>query len=140
VRTTSTATLRPSDVDYTPAPPAPAPPGPPPGWDLPSTNGSTGTNNPPAAIPPASPIDPTSRQGEHDTYKKRCTEQPPGGLSPCALAKWKLQRNIDCKNLMQAWDNKWFPGRHAQSINELNKGIEKLTKWIRDNCKNNDCK
>jgi hypothetical protein len=32
-------------------------------------------------------------------------------LSPCDLARWKLQRNQDSRSMRQAWDDKWSPGR-----------------------------
>lgn len=55
-------------------------------------------------------------------------------LAPCALAKWKLKRNMDCKKLRQRWDGRWQPGRHKKDIENLKRSIEKLKKWIAENC------
>jgi RHS repeat-associated protein len=74
------------------------------------------------------------RQREYDAYKKRCNEPPPNGLSPCDLARWKLRRNMDCRNMRRAWDDKWQPGRHQNDIDNLVRGILNLEDWIRKNC------
>jgi hypothetical protein len=75
------------------------------------------------------------RQVEYKSYKARCNQSPPPGLNPCDLARWKLQRNKDCRNLRQAWDDKWLPGRHQKDIQNLDQGIKNLEDWIRRNCK-----
>lgn len=74
-------------------------------------------------------------QQEHDAYHKRCDEAPPQGLDPCQLAKWKLQRNIDCRDLRKAWDDNYMPGRHANDIANLDHAIANLEAWIKKNCK-----
>jgi RHS repeat-associated protein len=98
---------------------------------------------PPSPKPPAAPStspDPSAqRQNEYEKYKKRCNEPAPPGLDPCALARWMLQRNVDCRNMRKAWDDKWYPGRHTNDINNLDIGIQRLKDWIAKNCKN-DCK
>ena len=76
---------------------------------------------------------------DYNAYKNRCNQPPPPGLSPCALARWKLQRNMDCRNMRQAWDDKWMPGRQASDIQNLNQSIANLEAWIRKNCKD-ECK
>ncbi|MEH6462281.1 hypothetical protein, partial [Chitinimonas sp. JJ19] len=78
--------------------------------------------------------DPAAR-AEYDAYKARCNQSPPPGMDPCALAQWKLRRNKDCRNMRQGWDDKWLPGRHADDILNLDRGIQKLEQWIADNCK-----
>jgi hypothetical protein len=74
------------------------------------------------------------RQVEYKSYKARCGQSPPPGLNPCDLARWKLQRNKDCRNLRQAWDDKWQPGRHLNDIENLDRGIRNLEEWIQRNC------
>ena len=75
-----------------------------------------------------------TRQAEHDAYKAVCNQSPPPGLDPCALAKWKRNRNQQCTNMRQAWDDKWQPGRHAKDIDNLRRSLETLDEWIRCNC------
>ena len=74
------------------------------------------------------------RQIEYKSYKARCGQSPPPGLNPCDLARWKLQRNKDCRNLRQAWDDKWQPGRHRNDIENLDRSIKNLEEWIKGNC------
>ncbi len=76
------------------------------------------------------------RQQEYEAYKERCKQQPPPSCkNPCDLARWKLQRNIDCRRMRQEWDDKWQPGRHADDIANLDRSIKNLQDWIRKNCK-----
>jgi hypothetical protein len=79
------------------------------------------------------------KQRDYENYKNRCNEQPPPGLDPCALASWQLQRNTDCRNMRQAWDDKWMPGRHANDIDNLDRSIQNLKNWIDQNCRKHDC-
>lgn len=79
--------------------------------------------------------DARERQSEYNDYKRRCNERPPSGLDKCAEARWKLQRNKDCRDMRQAWDDKWQPGRHAGDVENLNQGIKNLEEWIKCNCK-----
>ena len=74
------------------------------------------------------------KRSDYQNYKQRCNEPPPPGLDKCAEAKWKLQRNKDCRSMRQAWDDKWQPGRHANDIRNLDRSIEKLQSWIDQNC------
>jgi RHS repeat-associated protein len=75
-----------------------------------------------------------TREAEHAAYKAVCNQSPPPGLDPCSEAKWKRNRNQQCMNMRQAWDDKWQPGRHAKDIDNLKRAIEKLDEWIRSNC------
>ncbi|ECI6612508.1 RHS repeat protein [Salmonella enterica subsp. enterica] len=77
---------------------------------------------------------PKQRTIDHRAYKQRCNEPPPPGLGDCPLAEWKLNRKKDCRNMRQAWDDKYSPGQHAKDIFDLDKGITKLTKFIEDEC------
>ena len=71
---------------------------------------------------------------EYENYKNRCNEQPPKNESQCDTARWKLERNKDCRDMRSDWDNKWYPGRHTKDIMDLDRGIPKLEKWIKRNC------
>lgn len=74
---------------------------------------------------------------ERESYKKRCTERPPPGLSYCDELRWKLQRNKDCKAMREAFGKKWFgdnePG-HVKAIKDLNTGIKSLEDEIASKC------
>lgn len=74
------------------------------------------------------------REAEHKAYKDICNQPPPPGLSPCAEAAWKLNRNRMCRNMRQAWDDKWQPGRHADDIRLLDVAIRKLEDFLLNNC------
>jgi RHS repeat-associated protein len=78
--------------------------------------------------------DAAQRQAEYDAYKKRCNETPPPGLDKCEKWRWLLQRNQDCRNMRQAWDDKWQPGRHEGDIRNLDKAIENLKQKIAKEC------
>lgn len=77
---------------------------------------------------------PEARELEHQAYKEVCHQKAPKNLSPCDLAKWKLNRNIQCKQMRIDWDNKWSPGRHANDIENLGTAIRRLENWIINNC------
>jgi len=85
----------------------------------------------PGPTPAPSPSD---RANEYNAYKNRCNQPPPPGLSPCDLARWKLQRNRDCRNMRQSWDDNWMPGRHATDIANLDRSVQNLEAWIKQNC------
>jgi hypothetical protein len=77
----------------------------------------------------------TQRDLDHLEYKKRCDTPEPPGLGACTEKIMKLQRKIDCRDMRWTWDQKYDPGRHANDINNLSKGIEKDQDWIEKNCK-----
>ncbi len=94
-------------------------------------------SHPPAPSPTPQPQPTPSsnpRQEEHDAYKKRCQEPEPPGLDACASRRWNLQRKRDCRDMMQGWDDKWQPGRHAPDIQNLDRGIQNDENWIQKNC------
>jgi RHS repeat-associated protein len=84
--------------------------------------------------PPEPVNDNATRQQEYEAYKRRCNESPPEGLNLCEKARWRLQRNKDCRRMRQQWDDKWQPGRHRRDIENLDRGIKDLEEWIRNNC------
>lgn len=73
-------------------------------------------------------------QAEYKAYKARCSQSAPPGLDLCARKRFELSRNTDCRDMRQAWDDKWLPGRHQQAINELDASVKKLTSWVAKNC------
>jgi hypothetical protein len=91
----------------------------------------------PAPTPSPQPTPAQQKSLEHQAYKRRCTEQPPSGLDRCALWKWKLQRNHDCKRLREEFGKKWYndnePG-HVQAIHELEVSIRTLEENIKRYC------
>ncbi|MBL8299632.1 MAG: RHS repeat protein [Rhodanobacteraceae bacterium] len=85
--------------------------------------------------------DSIAQANDRRAYSKRCTESPPPGLSPCEEARWKLKRNQDCRRMRQSFSDRWHGGpdaSHAGEIENLDRAIEKLENYIRDNCCN-DC-
>ncbi|MBI3563200.1 MAG: RHS repeat-associated core domain-containing protein [Gammaproteobacteria bacterium] len=81
--------------------------------------------------------DVADKSRERKAYKRRCTESPPTGLSPCEEAKWKLQRNKDCKQMRTNFGNKWYgdnEANHQAEIRNLDKSIKDLEEFLRMNC------
>lgn len=73
-------------------------------------------------------------------YKNRCNEKvPPGLTDPCEIAKWKLQRALDCKALRDANTKKWHGGkddRHNPQLHDDNNGaIDRARKAVERHCK-----
>ncbi|WP_125317157.1 RHS element core protein [Escherichia albertii] len=79
-------------------------------------------------------IEAKQRQEEYRKYKDRCNQSPPPNLDLCSEAKWKLSRNKDCRDMRKAWDDKWRPGKHEDSIAQLEAGINKLETFITEEC------
>lgn len=92
-----------------------------------------GEINPPVLSPAA------QRQKDYEAYKYGPCDPnnqiPPGGLSPCEAAKWKLKVVKKCQEMRQDWDDKWQPGRHAQEIDNMSRWIGKLEKVVERVCK-----
>jgi RHS repeat-associated protein len=79
----------------------------------------------------------TQEEIDYQEYKDRCKEPAPAGLGKCGKAIWRLQRNIDCRDMRWRWEDKYkknIPG-HFDQINNLNRGIPNLQDWIDRNCK-----
>jgi RHS repeat-associated protein len=78
------------------------------------------------------------KKQDHDRYHKRCDEPPPTGLTPCELAKWKLQKALDCKKLRDDFADKYYNGAfnkgHQKTMDDLNKTIEYWKAWIDKYC------
>ena len=50
--------------------------------------------------------------------------------SDSSISALKAVYSATCKR----WDDQWQPGRHAKDIALLDRGIEKLEAWIKNNC------
>jgi type VI secretion system secreted protein VgrG len=75
------------------------------------------------------------RQQQHDAYKARCGASVPSNKTKlCDILKWKLERDQDCLNMKKAWDAQWLPGRHANDISNLQRGIYNREKKIKKCC------
>ncbi|MBB6241257.1 RHS repeat-associated core domain-containing protein [Rhodanobacter sp. MP1X3] len=75
--------------------------------------------------------DPAANQ-EWQTYKDQYNEPPPPDLDECAMLRWALAREQALLAGRQAWDAKWWPGRHdqanQQSMNAIRNLEDKLKK------------
>jgi len=89
-----------------------------------------------AAVVANSAANARERQAEYEAYKAVCDQKNPTGLDPCAFARWKFNRNLQCMNMRQQWDDKWMPGRQAKDIADLKRGLKTLEEWIKRNCGN----
>jgi RHS repeat-associated protein len=78
------------------------------------------------------PVD--QRQSDYTAYKKRCEEKPPSNLSPCDLLIWQYDQARDCARLRKEWDDKYWPGRHAQAIADWVRRHEMLLKKFNQQC------
>ncbi len=72
------------------------------------------------------------REDEYQGYKSRCNEKPPEGLSDCEKKEWELQQAKDCRDMRQAWDDKWYPGRHNQAIRDWNNRVKKIERTLKN--------
>ena len=74
---------------------------------------------------------------ERKAVKRRGTEPPPPGLSPCELAKWKLQQRKDCYNFRYNYGIKWyndgFKG-HEEEMANLLKAIQNAEEDVKKYC------
>ncbi|GBC60977.1 RHS repeat protein [Desulfonema ishimotonii] len=72
--------------------------------------------------------------GKDLSYKERCNEKEPTGLTPCQLLLWLLKRDKDCVEMREEFDRKW--GRdHSSQIQERNKAIKKTLKKLENRCR-----
>ncbi len=61
----------------------------------------------------------TQKDIDYKEYKKRCGQPAPAGLGICGKMIWSQQRNLDCRDMRQIWDDKYSPGEHAKDIRDL---------------------
>ena len=59
-------------------------------------------------------------------------------LDPCAEARWKLQRNKDCKQMREGFASRWYGGNYdpgrLKGDSGLERSIQKLEQWIDEHC------
>jgi RHS repeat-associated protein len=77
----------------------------------------------------------TQKDIDYKEYKKRCGQPAPAGLGICGKMIWSQQRNLDCRDMRQIWDDKYSPGEHAKDIRDLTRGILRDQKNIDRYCK-----
>jgi len=81
---------------------------------------------------------------DHEDYKDDCDEDrqdksqknPENNkkLSACERARIKLKRLERCADKREAWDDKWFPGRHPQNIWESKRRYNKALEDYKKEC------
>jgi RHS repeat-associated protein len=72
---------------------------------------------------------------DYELYKWRCDkDKPPPGLDKCEEAKWQRDRAKQCRDQRQRWDDKWWPGRHATEIKNVENRIRKWEKIVQREC------
>lgn len=72
---------------------------------------------------------------EYAAYKQRCEQKPENNLSRCAAAIFEKNKREDCLKMRTEWDNKWFPGRHSEDINNEQRGLKNAIKDVINRCK-----
>jgi RHS repeat-associated protein len=83
--------------------------------------------------------DAIAREANQREVHNVCDEPPPPNLSDCDLAKWKLTKALQCKQVRQTMADKWFGGTfdagHAQRMAELDNEIARLRRAVDRTCK-----
>ena len=68
------------------------------------------------------------RQTEYLRYTGVCNTPPPPTGNRCKDMREEIKWMKTCRDMRQQWDDRWFPGKHATDIRNLNRGIRKLEK------------
>ncbi len=83
--------------------------------------------------------DAIAREANQREVHNVCDEPPPPNLSDCDLAKWKLTKALQCRQVRQTMADKWFGGTfdsgHAQRMAELDNEIARLRRAVDRMCK-----
>ena len=68
-----------------------------------------------------------------------CDEPPPPNLNECELAKWKLQKALQCRAVRQRMADKWFGGTyddgHAERMDQLDAEIKRQREAVDRKCR-----
>ncbi|WP_423060922.1 RHS repeat-associated core domain-containing protein [Citrobacter portucalensis] len=72
---------------------------------------------------------------EYNAYKQRCEQKPESNLSRCAAAIFEKNKREDCLKMRSDWDDKWYPGRHDQDIQNEQRGLRNAIKDVINRCK-----
>ena len=85
--------------------------------------------------------DEIAREANQREVHRVCDEPPPINLDPCELAKWKLTKALQCKQVRQKMTEKWFGGTydsgHAARMTQLEQEIESLRRRVDRLCQKN---
>ncbi|EPO1594688.1 RHS repeat-associated core domain-containing protein, partial [Escherichia coli] len=73
-------------------------------------------------------------QIEYLAYKKRCEQKPDSNLSRCAAAIFQKSRKEDCLRMRQEWDDKWWPGKHADEIKNVKASLKNTLIDVKKRC------
>lgn len=57
------------------------------------------------------------------------------GLDTCAQLNGKIDSLLNAIKAHRNWDKRYYPGRHAQEIKELENGLQNCRKMWGDNCR-----
>ncbi len=74
--------------------------------------------------PERTPENEAQADAEHDVYKNFCNSPPQQTGNMCKDRRNYIKWLQQCRNLRQSWDDKWFPGRHADDIAGLDRAIK----------------
>lgn len=95
------------------------------------------SKSPSKGDPPSTLQQEIEKGANYSQYKNRCSEKPPTGMTdPCEIAKWKLQRALDCKALRQANTDKWWGGNDFQHDPQLSEDLERAIRNAQQAVKN----
>lgn len=80
-----------------------------------------------------------AQEANRREYKNICGEQDPSNLSKCELAKWRLNKAINCKAAREENTRRWWDGKdtkhnpalHSDLNNQLDKAIRLVNKECR---------
>jgi type VI secretion system secreted protein VgrG len=76
------------------------------------------------------------RQAEYVQAKNFCDTPPPPGGNECATLSSQIDHAKKCINLYEAWDSKWFPGRHSDKIQTWTNRLDNLKAEHKQKCTN----
>ncbi|WP_413111579.1 hypothetical protein [Thaumasiovibrio sp. DFM-14] len=90
------------------------------------------------SMPGDTPTDEATKQAEYQRAKKFCDMPPTPGSNDCSTLSKQIDYAEQCMSLYEAWDAKWFPGRHSKKIqtwrNRLNNLKDKHNRECTNKC------
>ncbi len=91
--------------------------------------------------PDRTPEEEKQAQKEHDEYKEleKVPDAEKNEKDECKKLKMELARKRKLITARQAWDDKWFPGRHAGDIYRLKKNYNKIYEKWKKACGDKNC-
>ena len=76
------------------------------------------------------------RQTEYERAKKFCDTQVMPERNDCTAISSKIDHAKNCIKLYQAWDKKWYPGRHDAKLKTWNNRLDSLKEYHQNHCVN----